>query len=83
MLLTIFKDAIATRKTNILAEILLATQPSPRTISIIAFALIVDNDEVITTVKFAQQLERSVIIVVFRTFCTEVPKAEKVTKSDT
>ena len=58
MLLIIFKDAIATRNTNNLLKILLATLPSPKTTSLLAFALIVDNAGAITTVKFALQMEK-------------------------
>ena len=51
------------RTTNNLVRNSLATKLFPRTTSLIAFALILVNAGVVTTVKFARQMEKSVIIV--------------------
>ena len=56
-----FKAAIATRITNNLVSVSLATKLFPRTTSMLDFALIVVNAGVITTVKFAPQMEKNAI----------------------
>ena len=71
MPLTTFKDAIAPRTTNNLAKISLATQLLLKTISILAFQLIVDYAGVTIIVKFALQLKKSIITVVSQAFSQE------------
>ena len=64
MSLSTFKDAIKTRPANNLVMISLAIQLSPRTISILVFALILDYAAITINVKFVWQPEKSVITVV-------------------
>ena len=83
MLLKFFKDAIAMRITNNLVKISLAAQPFPRTTSIKAYALIVDNAGVLTTVKFALQMEGSVIIVALPEILQRNVKSQKKSQTQT